>query len=570
MSTKSSATNKESATTAQAASGAESTPAENAAATSAATKVKDAGDAGYSKQLKPRHIGMIAIGGSIGTGLFLGAGGRLALGGAGLMFAYAICGIFAFLMVRALGELSVRRPSSGAFVSYAREFLGEKGAYVTGWMFFLDWATTVMADITAVAVYMHYWAIFVPIPQWLIALIALALVFVLNLMSVKMYGEAEFWFAIIKVATIVVFMVVAIICIIMGAPVGDGHAGISNISEHGGLLPAGIAPLFALTLGVVYAFGGTEMVGVAAGEASKDAVKRLPKAINSMIIRIFVFYVGSVILMALVLPYTAYSSNESPFVTFFASLGVPYADTIIQIVVLTAALSSLNAGLYATGRTLRSMAIAGSGPKFAKRMNKHNVPSGGIMITAALGLLGVVLNAALPEDAFNIIMNLAGIGIAGTWIMILITHLAFLRKCKKGEEERGTYRMPGAPFTNYLAIAFFAFVVLSNLTDPSGRWTLLLFAIVAALMFAGWFYVRGRIKGDLLDNMLDGDEDDIAEAAEGADNAAAKMDEDSVGEHPTKEASKNTKGAANNGEHHATEDGVSDGSPAAADSSNTD
>ena len=534
MSTKSSATNKKSATAAQAANGAASTPAENAAGTNAATKVKDAGDAGYSKQLKPRHIGMIAIGGSIGTGLFLGAGGRLALGGAGLMFAYAICGIFAFLMVRALGELSVRRPSSGAFVSYAREFLGEKGAYVTGWMFFLDWATTVMADITAVAVYMHYWAIFVPIPQWLIALIALALVFVLNLMSVKMYGEAEFWFAIIKVATIVVFMVV---CIIMGAPVGDGHAGISNISEHGGLLPAGIAPLFALTLGVVYAFGGTEMVGVAAGEASKDAVKRLPKAINSMIIRIFVFYVGSVILMALVLPYTAYSSNESPFVTFFASLGVPYADTIIQIVVLTAALSSLNAGLYATGRTLRSMAIAGSGPKFAKRMNKHNVPSGGIMITAALGLLGVVLNAALPEDAFNIIMNLAGIGIAGTWIMILITHLAFLRKCKKGEEERGTYRMPGAPFTNYLAIAFFAFVVLSNLTDPSGRWTLLLFVIVAALMFAGWFYVRGRIKGDLLDNMLDGDEDDMAEAAEGADNAAAKMDEDSVGEHHAAEGS---------------------------------
>lgn len=488
-----------------------------------APATKDAGDAGYAKQLKPRHISMIAIGGSIGTGLFLGAGGRLAQGGAGLMFAYAICGIFAFLMVRALGELSVRRPSSGAFVSYAREFLGEKGAYITGWLFFLDWSTTVMADITAVALYMHYWAVFMPVPQWVIALVALALVFVLNMMSVKMYGEAEFWFAVIKVATIIVFMVVAIACIILGAPVGDSHAGISNITEHGGLLPTGLSAVFALTLGVVYAFGGTEMVGVAAGEASADAVKRLPRAINSMIIRIFVFYVGSVILMALVLPYTAYSSAESPFVTFFAGLGVPYADTIIQIVVLTAALSSLNAGLYATGRTLRSMAIAGSGPKFAARMNKHQVPYGGIVITSALGLVGVLLNALLPEEAFNIIMNLAGIGIAGTWTMILITHLAFLRRVKKGEEERPAFRMPGAPVTNWLAIAFFVFVVLSNLTDPSGRWTLALFAVVLVAMVAGWFYVRGRIKGDLMDKMLDADveaDDAVNGETGGASDAA--------------------------------------------------
>lgn len=502
---------------------------------------QDKGDAGYAKELKPRHIGMIAIGGSIGTGLFLGAGGRLAQGGAGLMFAYAICGVFAFLMVRALGELSVRRPSSGAFVSYAREFLGEKGAYITGWLFFLDWSTTVMADITAVALYMHYWAVFMPVPQWLIALIALALVFVLNLMSVKMYGEAEFWFALIKVATIVIFMVVAIGCIIMGTPLQSTdaagttmvtNAGIGNIADFGGLLPMGIAPVFALTLGVVYAFGGTEMVGVAAGEAQDEAVKRLPKAINSMIIRIFVFYVGSVILMALVLPYTAYSSNESPFVTFFASLGVPYADTIIQIVVLTAALSSLNAGLHATSRTLRSMAIAGSGPKFAQRMNKNHVPYGGIIITSVLGIFGVVLNAVLPEDAFNIIMNLAGIGIAGTWTMILVTHLAFLKKVKRGQAERPHYRMPGAPFTNYLAIAFFVIVVLSNLSDPSGRWTLALFAIVVVAMVAGWFYVRNRIEGNLMDEILDEDTDEaLVEQETSTDHEGELADAELVDAH---------------------------------------
>ncbi|OZG50827.1 L-asparagine permease [Pseudoscardovia radai] len=488
-------------------SGIVETAASASSASSASEKadsaaLQDRADAGYDKALKPRHIQMIAIGGSIGTGLFLGAGGRLAQGGAGLIFAYAICGLFAFLMVRALGELAIRRPSSGAFVSYAREFLGEKGAYIAGWMFFLDWSTTVMADITAVALYFRYWKAFQGVPQWIIALCALVLVFVMNLMSVKLFGEAEFWFAAIKVTTIVVFMVVAIVAICTSADLDGYTAGFHNITDYGGLFPQGLVIVFSLTLGVVYAFGGTEMVGVAAGEA-KDAQKVLPKAINSMIVRIFVFYVGSVALMAVVLPYTAYSSNESPFVTFFSHLGVPHAGDIIQVVVLTAALSSLNAGLYATGRTLRSLALAGSAPKFARTLNKNHVPAGGITITAALGVIGVILNAVLPSDAFDIIMNLAGIGIAGTWCSILVTHLAFLRRVKRGEEERPAFHMPGAPSTDYISIAFFAIVVLSNLFDASGRWTLAMFAVVCVALVIGWYAVRGRINGDMLDTMVD-------------------------------------------------------------------
>ena len=245
----------------------QSAPAAQSASAVPAAQAIDKSDAGYAKDLKPRHIQMIAIGGSIGTGLFLGAGGRLAQGGAGLTIAYAVCGIFAFLMVRALGELAIRRPSSGAFVSYAREFLGEKGAYITGWLFFLDWSTTVMADITAVALYFHYWQAFKAVPQWVLALCALAAVFALNMLSVKAFGEAEFWFAAIKVFTILAFMAIAIWAIITGAPVGQYHAGMHNITDHGGFFPEGIAPVFALTLGVVFAFGGTEMVGVAAGEA---------------------------------------------------------------------------------------------------------------------------------------------------------------------------------------------------------------------------------------------------------------------------------------------------------------
>lgn len=467
-------------------------PAPSGTTGAAQRLLQDKGDTGYNKTLKNRHLQMIAIGGSIGTGLFLGAGGRLSQGGAGLALAYAVCGIFAFLMVRALGELAIRRPSSGAFVSYAREFLGEKGAYVTGWFFFLDWAVTVMADITAVALYMHYWSAFRTIPQWVLALVALALVFILNMMNVKMFGELEFWFALIKVGAIVSFMVIAIWAIVSGAEVGDSTAGFHNITDSGGFFPEGLPAVLALTLGVIFAFGGTEMVGVAAGEAA-DAAAVLPKAINSMILRIFVFYVGSVVLMALVLPYTAYSKDESPFVSFFSGIGVPHAGDIIQVVVLTAAMSSLNAGLYATGRTLRSMAVAGTAPRMAARLNSNQVPSGGIILTSALGLLGVALNAFLAEDAFEIVMNLAGIGIAGTWAAILVTHLAFLRRVRAGAETRPAYRMPGAPWTSYAALLFFAVVVASNLTSTSGRWTLALFAVVVVMMVGGWFLVRGRV-----------------------------------------------------------------------------
>ncbi|MCI5826489.1 MAG: amino acid permease [Arcanobacterium sp.] len=465
-------------------------------------RTHDASDDGYSKALKNRHISMIAIGGSIGTGLFLGAGGRLAQGGAALAISYAVCGFFAFIMVRALGELSVRRPSSGAFVSYAREFLGEKAAYVTGWLFFLDWATTVMADITAVALYLHYWAALTVIPQWVLAFLALTFVFTLNILSVKFFGEFEFWFAAIKVAAIIIFMLIALWAIITGAATGPQYsAGIHNWTNYGGFFPMGLFPMVGLAVGVVYAFGGTEMVGVAAGEAKATDV--LPKAINSMIFRIAFFYVGSVILMTLVLPWSAYSKDESPFVTFFSGIGIPHAGDIMQLVVLTAALSSLNAGLYATGRTLRSMAMAGEAPAIAKRLNKHKVPAAGIAITAGLGLIGVAINYIYPTQAFEIVMNLAGIGIAGTWISVLVSHMVFVYRAKKGLEERPKFRLWLAPYSNIVAILFFLSIIVSMAFDSMGQKTLLLFVLVIVLMAAGWFAVRGRINPEMMDHMLD-------------------------------------------------------------------
>src|SRR6185312_3071635 len=221
------------------------------------------------------------IGGAIGTGLFLGAGGRLADAGPSLFVAYAICGVFAFLVVRALGELVLYRPSSGAFVSYAREFLGEKGAYVAGWMYFLNWATTGIADITAVATYTHYWGMFSDVPQWVIALIALAVVLTVNLISVKIFGELEFWFAIVKVGALVVFMCIGIFLLVTQHPVDGAAPGPSLITDKGG----------------VFAYASVELVGVAAGE-TENPEKIMPKAINSIMWRVGLFYVGSVVLLS--------------------------------------------------------------------------------------------------------------------------------------------------------------------------------------------------------------------------------------------------------------------------------
>ncbi|WP_330252712.1 amino acid permease [Nocardia sp. NBC_00565] len=458
----------------------------------------DISDVGYQKRLRKRHMQMIAIGGSIGTGLFLGASGRMALAGPSLAIVYIVCGIFTFMVVRALGELVMHRPSSGAFVSYAREFLGERGAYSVGWLYFLNWSTTLVADITAVALYAHFWSPFVPIPQWALALIALAVVVALNVVSVRLFGELEFWFALVKVGTIVVFMILAVFFIVTGTPLAGHTPGISTITDNGGLFPRGLAPMLTIALGVVFAFGGTETIGVAAGESDNPRAV-VPKAVNSIMWRIILFYAGSVVLFTLLLPWTAYSSSESPFVTVMSSIGIPHAGDVMNVVVLTAAMSSLNAGLYATGRTLRSMAVAGAAPRFAARLNRQGVPYGGVLITSVVGIAGVVLNLLVPKKAFEIVLNLAGLGIVGTWASIMICHWIFVRRCERGTYVRPTFRLPFAPVLNVLTLGFLAGVVaLMFFDDEIGRITLVAFLAVVAAMVAGWYRVRGRLDADVL------------------------------------------------------------------------
>ncbi|MES4905403.1 MULTISPECIES: amino acid permease [unclassified Streptomyces] len=455
----------------------------------------DAGDAGYSKSLKARHVNMIAIGGAIGTGLFLGAGGRLNNAGPSLFIAYAVCGLFAFLVVRALGELVLHRPSSGAFVSYAREFLGEKGAFVAGWMYFLNWATTGIADITAVATYTHYWGMFTDIPQWVIALIALAAVLAINLISVKIFGEMEFWFAIIKVGALTAFMAIGIFLLVTRHPIDDHTPGPGLIFDNGGVFPHGVLPMLLVIQGVIFAYASVELVGVAAGE-TENPEKIMPKAINSIMWRVALFYVGSVVLLSMLMPFTSYSGDESPFVTVLSNIGVPSAGGVMNLVVLTAAMSSLNSGLYSTGRILRSMAMSGSAPKFTGVMSRTHVPYGGILLTAFFCVLGVGLNYVVPSKAFEIVLNFAAIGILSTWAMIMLCHLLFWRKAQAGQVSRPGYRLPGSPYTEIVTIGFLASVLVLMWADggPSRLTVMALPAIVVALVL-GWYGVRGRASG---------------------------------------------------------------------------
>jgi L-asparagine permease len=451
-------------------------------------------DAGYHKSLKPRQLQMIAIGGAIGTGLFLGAGGRLASAGPGLFLVYALCGVFVFFILRAMGELVLHRPSSGSFVSYAREFLGEKAAYVAGWMYFLNWAMTTIVDSTAIATYARFWGVFGSVPQWLIALVALALVFAMNMVSVALFGEFEFWAAIIKVVALLGFLVAGTI-FLAGRHQIDGHStGFSVISNHGGFFPVGALPLVVVTSGVVFAYAAVELVGTAAGETAEPE-KIMPRAINSVIARIALFYVGSLFLLALLLPYTDYSADESPFVTFFGKLGIHGAGTVMNLVVMTAAFSSLNAGLYSTGRILRSMAMNGSAPKFTGVMSSRGVPYGGICLTASIGLLGVLLNGLVPAQAFEIVLNVASLGILSSWATIIICQLQLFRWSKQGRMVRPSFQMWGAPYTGYLTLAFlFGVLVLTGFNYPIGTWTIASIALLIPALAGGWLLVRDRVS----------------------------------------------------------------------------
>jgi L-asparagine permease len=449
-------------------------------------------DVGYQQSLSNRQIQMIAMGGAIGTGLFLGAGSRLHSAGPSLAIVYAISGVFAFFVVRAMGELVMHRPSTGSFVSYSREFLGEKAAFFSGWMYFMNWAMSGIGDVTAAAIYVKFFAPHVP--QWIPALIALVVVLSINLVSVALFGEMEFWFAAVKIVALVLFMVIGIVVLVARHQVAGHTTGPQLIFANGGFFPHGWTAALLILQGVVFAYAGIEMVGVTAGEAAEPR-KVIPKAVNAVGWRIAIFYVGSVLLLVMLLPWTSYSGGESPFVTFLSRLGVPGAGGIMDLVVLTAALSSVNSGLYSTGRILRSLSANGSAPKFTGVIGRNGVPYGGVLLTASVYVVGVILNLFLPDQAFEIAVNFSALGIMCMWIMIMVCNLALQRAASRGQVRRPAYRLPLSPYTNYVTIAFLVIVFgLSWFDVPAGRIMIYGSPGVAALLVIGWFVVRRRVR----------------------------------------------------------------------------
>ncbi|MBP3087948.1 amino acid permease [Corynebacterium sp. sy017] len=448
--------------------------------------------AGYRKDLKHRHIHMIALGGALGTGLFLGAGERLNIGGPGLALVYAVCGIIGYLMLRSLGEMVIYRPTSGSFASYSREFLGQNAAFFAGWIYFIAWVTVGIAELTAIAVYLKFWPLFAQVPQWILVACALCLVVGVNLIGVKFFGEAEFWFAFIKVAAIIIFMLIGVAMIVSGTTI-NGHApGLSTLGEGGGWFPHGIMPLIVMTQGVIFAYAGIDMIGVAAGETQNPG-KEIPRAINTTVVRIIFFYVGSVFLLALLLPSSAYSGTESPFVTFMNAIGIPAAADIMNMVVLTAALSSVNAGLYATARILKPLAHQGLAPVFLAKMSSHGVPTGGIWLTTCFFVGGVVLNYVVPAQAFEIVLGLGAIAILGMWAIISCTHIGYIRAAKNGKIMRHNYRTPGGIGADIIVLLFLGGVfVLMILDYPQGTYTAIIALIVFFLLFIGGLWLTRK------------------------------------------------------------------------------
>ncbi|MGV9300262.1 amino acid permease [Amycolatopsis sp. NPDC003676] len=453
------------------------------------TVVAKEGD-NYTKALGNRQVQMIAIGGAIGVGLFLGAGGRLHEAGPSLVLSYALCGIAAYFVMRALGELVMHRPSSGSFVTYAREFIGPWAGFVSGWMYWLNWAMTGIAEITAVAIYVHKWL--PDVPQWITALIALGVLMAVNLLSVKLFGELEFWFSVVKVLAIIVFLVTALGLVFTGANIGGTTAGVHNLTDHGGFFPAGVGIALMTLQAVVFAYSAIEVVGIAAGE-TKDARKVLPKAINGVVWRIGVFYVGSVLLLAMLMPWPFYNGGESPFVTVFSRLGIGGIGDVMNAVVLTAALSSCNSGLYSTGRILRALADEGEAPKFVGKMNSRHVPYGGILFTSVAYVLGVVLNYIVPSKAFDIATAIASLGVVATWATLVFSQMRMRQASLRGELERPSYRMPGAPYTGWATLGFLVLVVvLMGFSDGAEKIAFYSIPAIVVVLALGWRIVSRK------------------------------------------------------------------------------
>jgi amino acid transporter, AAT family len=437
-----------------------------------------------ARNLHNRHIQLIAFGGTIGVGLFLGSAKAIHNAGPGLLLAYAVGGVAIFFIMRALGELLTYRPVAGSFATYADEFCGPFPGFVTGWSYWFAWVATVMAEITAVGIYVRFW---LPgVPQWLPPLVALAVLYGANLLAVRVFGELEFWFALIKVVTIVALILAGLAVIFFHVGALGATASFSNLWSHGGFLPGGVLAVLLTLQIVMFAYEGVELIGVTAGESRNPAVV-LPRATNGIIARILIFYLGALLVIMSLVPWTELDPKMSPFVFVFGRLGLPGAASVINLVVITAAASSCNSGLFSTGRMLWTLGQRGQAPRAFAALNRQHVPAAGIHASAAVMLLGVVLNYLVPERVFTMVTSIALIGTLWTWGIILVAHANYRRAVAAGRVAAAPFRMPGAPFANWLVLAFLVLVTAMLARDPDARVALYVAPVWFGLLALGYW-----------------------------------------------------------------------------------
>jgi AAT family amino acid transporter len=441
----------------------------------------------FHRGLKNRHIQMIALGGAIGVGLFLGAGRAISVSGPALILSYALGGALIFFIMRALGELLMYRPVSGSFASYAEEFVGPFAGFATGWSYWFMWVTIGMAEITAVAMYVHYW--FPDIPQWIPALTTLTLLYFANRIAVSVFGELEFWFALIKVVMLVAMIGIGLAVLCFGVSPLAPTASFSNLWTHQGFMPFGVMGV-ALTLQMVmFAFQGVELIGVTAGEA-QNPEQVLPRATNGVVWRILIFYIGALVIMMSLVPWTELKPGVSPFVFLFEKIGIPGAASVVNFVVITAAASSCNSGIFSTGRMLYTLAQFGQAPRAFGRVNANHVPSAAITFSALLMGVGVVLNYVVPEEAFIWITSVSLVSALWTWSVIMIAHLGY-RKAVAAQRARAVaFRMPGAPVLNWVVVAFMVVVFGLLALDAQTRVALYVAPIWFALLGVGYRFSK--------------------------------------------------------------------------------
>lgn len=421
------------------------------------------------RELKNRHVQLIAIGGTIGTGLFLGSGKAIALAGPSIILAYLIVGIAVFFVMRALGELLLSNAGYHTFTDFATEYIGPWAGYVTGWTYWFCWIMTAMADVIAVGIYAQYWF---DIPQWVPALICVVVLLALNLLTVKLFGELEFWFSIIKVVTIIAMIVIGLYMIIMGVQTGAGTASVSNLWEHGGFFPNGISGFLLAFQMVVFAFVGVELVGVTAAETA-DPKKNIPSAINKIPMRILLFYIGALFVILAINPWNTMSAESSPFVQVFTLAGIPIAAGIINFVVLTSAASAGNSGMFSTSRMMYNLGLnKQASPKFAK-LNRRSVPQNALVVSTIVVSVGALLSKLMPDDAFSLVTTISAICFIWVWSIILISHIIYKKK-NRALHEASTFKAPFTPFINYVVLAFFVFLLGIMLYAEATRTAVLL------------------------------------------------------------------------------------------------